>query len=454
MNTALTNKQRQKSRIMVLLVESSKLYQLFLSDLFMRLGYQPVSVGSREEALQALKKYDFRFICLNLSLDSKEAMDFIPQARKLAPQATVILLTSDRATGIRLQAVKAGATEVIYKSGASHIIRRLRLLLGGSHNNQVLSNNRRVLYVEDSRTQAALVRRILEQDMKLEVEHCNRAEKALEWLVEREYDLVITDVLLKGGASGLWLLRKLRHLDNDNAQLPVLTLTGHDDPDRRLELLRAGTTDYVTKPVLKEELIIRVNNLINNKLLMDKVLEQQAQMQKLAMRDELTGCYNRLGLEELADKYISQAARQGRPISLAMVDLDHFKRINDEFGHDKGDKVLRSLGKLLRRKCRKSDVVARWGGEEFVLLLPDTNQVQGQAALQKIRKLVASMRVEKGMAITASFGFTSIEAPHRPQLDSMITCADKALYQAKTQGRNCVIYRKCEDQKSAQEQTG
>ncbi|WP_456373262.1 diguanylate cyclase [Thiolapillus sp.] len=435
---------------MVLLIESSSLYQLFLSDLFMRLGYHPVSVNSREEALQALEKYDFRFICLNSSADGDDAMDFIAQARKLTPQASVILLTSDRASGIRLQAVKAGATEVIYKSGASHIIRRLRVLLGGLQHNQVLTNERQVLYVEDSPTQAAMVLRILEQEMKLRVEHCKQAETALERLVDQEYDLVITDVLLKGGASGLWLLRQLRQLDNDNAQLPVLTLTAHDDPERRLELLRAGTTDYVTKPVLKEELIIRVNNLISNKLLMDKVLEQQAQMQKLALRDELTGCYNRLGLEELADKYFSQATRQERPISLAMVDLDHFKRINDQYGHDKGDMILRSLGKLLRRNCRKSDVVARWGGEEFVLLLPDTNREQGQAALQKIRRLVARMHSKEGMTVTASFGFTSIEAPSHPQLEAMITCADKALYQAKSQGRNRVVYNECEYQNPAE----
>ena len=432
--------------MLVLLIESSKLHQMFLSDLFVRLGYHPVSVASRQEALQALGKYAFHFICLNLSLDGEDTMEFIPQVRKLAPQASVILLTSDRAKGIRLQAVKAGATEVIYKSSASHIIRRLQVLLRGSHNSLVLSNSCRVLYVEDSRTQAAIVRQTLEQDMNLEVEHCNRAETALERLAESEYDLVITDVLLKGGASGLWLLRQLRQLDNENAQLPVLTLTGYDDPERRLELLRAGTTDYVTKPVLKEELIIRVNNLVSNKLLMDKVLEQQAQMQKLAMGDELTGCYNRLGLEELADKYISQATRQERPISLAMVDIDHFKRINDAYGHDTGDRVLRTLGKLLRRKCRKSDVVARWGGEEFVLLLPDTNREQGRAALHKLRKLVVGMCAIKGETVTASFGFTSIEAPQRPQLNAMITCADKALYQAKKEGRNCVIYREYEDQ--------
>ncbi|BAO43370.1 signal transduction response regulator [Thiolapillus brandeum] len=440
--------------MMVLLVENSKLYQLFLSDLFMRLGYQPVNVTSHQEALHALEKYEFRLICLNPSVDGEDTMELIPQVRKLAPQASIILLTSDRAKGIRLQAVKAGVTEVIYKSSTSHIIRRLRVLLGGSYNNQVLSSSCRVLYVEDSRTQAAIVHHTLEQDMNLRVEHCDSAETALEWLVSREYDLVITDVLLKGGASGLWLLRQLRQLDNENAQLPVLTLTGHDDPERRLELLRAGTTDYVTKPVLKEELSIRVNNLLSSKLLMDKVLEQQAQMQKLAMRDELTGCYNRLGLEELAEKYICQAARQGHPISLAMVDIDHFKLINDEHGHDTGDKVLRALGKLLRRKSRKSDVVARWGGEEFVLLLPETNQTQGQAALQKLRKMVAEMRAIAGVTVTASFGFTSIKSPQCPQLNTMITCADKALYQAKRQGRNCVIYRKCEHRNPDRKQAG
>jgi len=427
----------------VLLIENSRLYQLFLSDLFRRLGYQPVSVASHKEALAALEKYDFRFVCMNLLLDGRDAIDFIPEIHEKAPNATVILLTSDRGAGIRMQAVKAGATEVIYKSGMSHIIRRLRVLLGGAASEQLLTANRRVLYVEDSPTQAAIISTILEEDMQLEVEHCGSAETAIHWLADRKYDLVITDVLLQGEASGLWLLRKLRTLDNENAQLPVLTLTGHDDPTRRLELLRAGTTDYVTKPVLKEELIIRVNNLINNKLLLDKVLEQQAQMQRLAMRDELTGCYNRLGFRELSEKYISQAARQRRPLSLAIIDLDHFKQVNDEHGHDAGDEVLRALGQLLRRKSRKSDVVARWGGEEFVLLLPDTDRDQGLCAVRKIGALVAAMDTGGKFFVTASIGITCISPPAKPELDAMITCADKALYRAKDAGRNCVVYRDC-----------
>lgn len=427
----------------VLLIENSQLYQLFLSDLFRRLGYQPVSVTSHREALTALKKYSFRFVCMNLLLDGKDAIDFIPEVHHHNPGATVILLTSDRAAGIRMQAVKAGATEVIYKSSMSHIIRRLRVLLGGAPKDHVLTTNRRVLYVEDSPTQAAIISTILEEDMQLDVEHCGSAETAIHWLADRKYDLVITDVVLQGEASGLWLLRRLRQLDNENAQLPVLTLTGHDDPSRRLELLRAGTTDYVTKPVLKEELIIRVNNLIHNKLLMDKVLEQQAQMQKLAMRDELTGCYNRLGFRELSEKYISQATRQKRPVSLAIIDLDHFKQVNDEYGHDAGDEVLRALGKLLRRKSRKSDVVARWGGEEFVLLLPDTDRDQGLCAVRKLGALVAAMDTGGDFSVTASIGVTSIMPPAKPELDAMITCADKALYRAKDAGRNCVVYRDC-----------
>ena len=427
----------------VLLIENSQLYQLFLSDLFRRLGYQPISVTSHREALTALKKYDFRFVCMNLLLDGKDAIDFIPEVHHHNPGATVILLTSDRAAGIRMQAVKAGATEVIYKSSMSHIIRRLRVLLGGAPIDHVLTANRRVLYVEDSPTQAAIISAILEEDMQLDVEHCGSAETAVRWLADRKYDLVITDVVLQGEASGLWLLRRLRRLDNENAQLPVLTLTGHDDPTRRLELLRAGTTDYVTKPVLKEELIIRVNNLIHNKLLMDKVLEQQAQMQKLAMRDELTGCYNRLGFRELSEKYISQATRQKRPVSLAIIDLDHFKQVNDEHGHDAGDEVLRALGKLLRRKSRKSDVVARWGGEEFVLLLPDTDRDQSLCAVRKLGALVAAMDTGGDFSVTASIGVTSIMPPAKPELDAMITCADKALYRAKDAGRNCVVYRDC-----------
>ncbi len=276
---SLTSNQKKPTgsrlRKQALLIENSPLYHRFLSEQFAHLGYSSVIADSRQSALARLHAGNYQLICMNMYFEGGNAIELVKEIRRDDPSVVVIMLTSDKSRTLRSHALRAGVTEVIYKSGHKSISRQIARCL--KHSRHVHLRGSKVMYVEDSLTQAVMNMQILE-GMGLEITHFRTAEAAMASFRISDFDLVITDVLLKGEASGLTLLRHIRSLPGIGRRIPVLTITGYDDAARRQELFRAGTSDYITKPVLKEELVIRVSNLISNKLLADKVEGQQAEL--------------------------------------------------------------------------------------------------------------------------------------------------------------------------------
>ncbi|NNL07565.1 MAG: diguanylate cyclase, partial [Gammaproteobacteria bacterium] len=294
----------------------------------------------------------------------------------------------------------------------------------------------RILYIEDSPSVGRAITRDLE-NMNLEVDHFRKAEEAYNALLKKEYDLVITDVMLKGAMSGLSLVRMIRALKNHHAELPILAMTGHDDPERRIELFHAGINDYVTKPPIEQEFAARVKNLILNKRLNDKVREQKQTLLQLAMKDQLTTCHNRHSLVENAPKYINDSIRYEHPLSIMLLDLDHFKLINDKYGHDAGDKVLATIGKLLMKACRLGDFVARIGGEEFLIILPHCLAEDAVNKGKQIRAMIEKSN-PGGLKVTASIGIACLSEEHDADFEKLYKVADEAVYHSKKNGRNRV----------------
>jgi two-component system cell cycle response regulator len=262
------------------------------------------------------------------------------------------------------------------------------------------------------------------------------AEEALKSLATTRYDLVLTDYLLAGQGTGLSLIRAIRSENNHGAPLSILAMSSMDDPARKIEILRAGANDFVVKPILKEELEVRIRNLLTMKQLFDRLNDQHQAMRELSLRDPLTSLHNRYHLMEQVPKIIETARQTKKPLSMLVIDIDHFKVVNDTYGHSTGDVVLVNTSEALRGFISNNMLLVRYGGEEFVMLFPGVNLRQAMAGAERIRERLASLN-PGGIPITASFG--AAEWHPDESFDELFRRADACVYEAKAGGRNQVV---------------
>jgi len=418
----------------VLVLENSRLFQKMLRELLEELECEVDHASSGKEGLEKLEKNSYNLILAGQSIFDDSGKQLAEYCSSHAFSTPIILLTSEPNETLLKNAHNAGITDIFPKTNFTYLRESIRYYIGGDET-QVDIEGGRVIYIEDSRSVAHVVIGYLER-MNLEVSHFTNAEAAIAAFVDDEnYDLVITDVILDGTMTGVSLVRMIRAQNTHVAKVPILAMTGHDDPKRRIELYRAGINDYVTKPPIEEELAARVNNLITNKRLMDQVREQQKSLYQVAMRDQLTTCHNRHSLAEYAPKYITDAVRYNFSLSMMILDLDFFKNINDKHGHTTGDKVLNDIGEQLMTTCRQGDFVARIGGEEFCILLPHCNAKNAMLKAEEIRSMIEK-RKPANLTVTASIGVACLTKKHFSDFDALYKDADQAVYLSKENGRN------------------
>lgn len=300
-------------------------------------------------------------------------------------------------------------------------------------------NRGSVLLAEDSSAQAYIYRTILE-DAGLAVTVVTNTETAIEILAHNDYDLMIVDIVLSGQKSGFALIEHAKQGDSQFKDLPVIVISGSDDPDRVQEAFRVGADDFLKKPVLEELFLVHVLNHIKSKKRLDKIMAHEKYLEEIATRDQLTNLHNRHFLVEVADQRISESYRKDYPLCILMIDVDRFKQINDQYGHTVGDHVLTGLANILSSFCRTGDVCARVGGEEFVMLLPYCSLSDGLQKAEAIREKIESQSLFTP-SVTVSVGVSSTESlGHEADytFQTLFSIADTAVYQAKNGGRNCV----------------
>jgi len=293
----------------------------------------------------------------------------------------------------------------------------------------------RLLFVEDSQTSAAVTVHYLEQ-FGLQVRHVTTVEEALDEL-GFEFDLVLSDFFLDGELTGLDFVKRIRARADDLSLLPILMLTSAEESDNRVASLRAGANDYIYKPFHPEELYARLNNLLALRHAYKKLYTQKKVMERLSVTDGLTNLYNKRFLNNEAPGNLDAAQRQDQPLALLVVDLDHFKAINDDHGHEVGDDVLRSVAQALEEEFQEVDLIARYGGEEFVVVLDEVDRAQAAERAEGLRRHLSELPLRT--SVTASIGISAHE-PGEPArgYDQLFREADQALYKAKDSGRNRV----------------
>jgi diguanylate cyclase (GGDEF)-like protein len=229
----------------------------------------------------------------------------------------------------------------------------------------------------------------------------------------------------------------------DLRAIPVIMLTGEEDLGRKVEILEKGAADYVTKPFHDKELRARVRIHARLKALQDELRAANDRLAALAVTDDLTGLANRRHFDRRIVEELQRTRRYHTPLSLVLADVDHFKHVNDTYGHPMGDEVLRNTARVFGTAVRTTDVLARYGGEEIVLVLPHTDAAGAVVLAERLRTtLAATVHTRDGVRIqkTASFGVASIDGRAEPvTADELIARADVALYRAKQTGRDRVV---------------
>ena len=420
----------------VLVVESSRFHQIMISQIFNNEGLVVRIANNCDEAIEALENEVMDFVCtafhLPCGLDGIKLAQLIRTTPK-TKDIPVILLTSNTIDNSFDHAYDSGVTEIYNRSDINELSKDLKRSIQTKKN----EINARVLFIEDSKTVATMMKRQMES-MKITVEHFLSASEALKKFKESslEFDIIITDLLVEGELSGMGFIREIRKMIPDRSKLPILVISGFDDVTRRIELLKMGANDYIVKPIVKEELVVRLNNLVTTKQLFDQVKIQQEQLFQLAMTDQLTGLYNRHSLVQLLPKYFSHSVRHSSPLSLLVLDIDHFKHINDNYGHSKGDDVLRKFGQLITANFRSEDLIARYGGEEFVVIMANSTHDDAIEKAELLRTHIEKHLIE-GVKVTISIGVACADSHSNFEL--MFNQADTALYHAKENGRNQTI---------------
>ncbi|MDJ1157201.1 PleD family two-component system response regulator [Chelatococcus sp. SYSU_G07232] len=299
--------------------------------------------------------------------------------------------------------------------------------------------NARILLVEDRAITADRLAAALAPYHRVDVEP--DPGQALQRAPEENYDVILVSLNL-AGFDGLRLCSQLRSLDRTR-NAAVLMLAEADDKGRILRGLDIGVHDYLMRPVDRNELVARVRSQVRRKRFADRLRDSVEASMALAITDPLTGLHNRRYLDAHLASLFADAARRARPLSLLVLDLDRFKRINDTYGHDAGDEVLREFATRVRLHTRGIDVVARFGGEELVVVVPDASLDGARAIAERIRERIESQpfAVHSGtrtVPVTVSIGVASLQGADAGPVD-LLKRADLALYRAKEEGRNRVV---------------
>jgi len=297
-----------------------------------------------------------------------------------------------------------------------------------------------ILVVDDSPIYRKLVEQSLSQE-RYPVIFAKNGREALKVFAEHLPALVITDWTMPD-ISGLELCQRIRH-DFQEHYAYVILVTGHTEKEQVIEGLAAGADDYLTKPFHPGELVARVG--VGRRIieLHQQVEAKNRQLEELALTDPLTGLPNRRAIDLWVSSQLSAAARHDFPIWVVMTDLDRFKRINDTYGHDAGDTVLKEFAELLRANTRQSNICGRLGGEEFLLILTHIERDKVQLAIDRIRTRFEAKEFNfdgRTAAVTASFGVAGFHGPRPPEFSALLSRADAALYSAKSKGRNRIEF--------------
>ncbi|MGB2729890.1 MAG: PleD family two-component system response regulator [Methylovirgula sp.] len=415
------------------------------------------------EALAACRRDECDVVLLDVMMPGMDGFEVCRRLKRDASTAhiPIVMVTALDQPSDRLKGLEAGADDFLTKPidevaliARVRSLARLKMVLDELRTRALTSVSLgmpdplahalaedglggRLLLVDDRAASADQVMFALRDKYVVEVE--SDPQEALVLAIGGHYDLFIVSLGLRG-FDALRLCSQIRSFERSR-QLPLLCLADVEDRPRVLRALDIGVNDFLNRPIDRNELIARIRTQLRRKRYADRLRDNVQASIELAVVDALTGLNNRRYFETHLAALVGQAADRGRPLSLMIIDIDYFKGVNDTYGHEAGDRVLKGFAERVRKVIRVPDLVCRLGGEEFVIVMPDTTIECAAKIAERVRVEVERDRFIVGedgsrIAITVSIGLA--ERGHDVEPEGLFRRADRALYRSKTSGRNRV----------------
>lgn len=426
--------------------------------------YDVITAKDGFEAIKQVKEHKPDLILLDVMMPGMDGFEVCQKLKEDSEVShiPVVMVTALSEKADRLKGLEAGADDFLTKpindmalfARVKSLVRIKQLLdevrlrdktsfemgIAVDVNSTFLSDvsGANVLLVDDDEVQAKQIVARLSEMYK--VEYMNQPDTVLASPNLASFDVIMISTLLSD-ADGLRLATQIKSQE-ETRNLPLLVLVDEDDTKVMYKALEMGINDYLIVPVDKNEMMARVRSQIRRKRYQEALKSTYQKSISMAITDALTGLYNRHYLNTHLGNMVKQALKNGKHLALMMMDMDHFKAVNDTYGHDVGDLVLKQLANIIIQGSRSAELASRFGGEEFVILMPETNPQSALAAAQRMREVVEATPFkinDKGDYInkTVSIGVASLH-PDGDSAESLLKRADEALYDAKNNGRNQV----------------
>jgi two-component system cell cycle response regulator len=303
------------------------------------------------------------------------------------------------------------------------------------------ADSARVLVVEDKNFEQRKIEETLQRDQDI-VTITENGAKTMELVAAQEFDVLIVSLNL-AGEDGLRLCSHLKSNERTRS-IPIVMIGGEEDMPRIAHGLEIGAHDYILRPVDRNELLARVRTQVRRKRFQERLRSTYEISLSMALTDSLTGLYNRRYLEVHLEKLLLKNQESKKSLAVLLVDIDHFKQVNDKYGHNIGDEVLKIFSQRLLGNLRSFDLVARLGGEEFAVILPDVSEQRAWMVGERLRSSISDVPFvvaghAEGISITTSIGAALIDHNQHTKHE-VLERADKCLYEAKKGGRNAVVF--------------
>jgi two-component system cell cycle response regulator len=428
---------------------------------------QVETAESGAEALAAIYADPPDIVLLDVMMPEMDGFEVCGRI-KANPETThipVVMVTalSDRAD--RVRGLEAGADDFLTKPVDDHTLfarvrslvrlkmlmdewrlrervsESLNLLDRKTHTYTEAGTNARILIVEDKEFYATQLTEMLAVDGHESIV-VERPGESIDRLMNDDFDMILIELHLEG-QDALRLCAQIRSIDTAR-HIPILLLVEETNSERLAKAMDLGCNDYVARPVDRNELLVRCRTQVRRRRYQVKLRDDFERSFEMALTDGLTGLYNRRYLEAYLSGLIERIAGGRRYLSVIMFDIDHFKKINDTHGHAAGDEVLQELCARVMKRVRSFDTVSRYGGEEFVVVMPETDLGIATTVAERLRhgiedQAFTAITADQKLEVTISVGVAEVDVTGGETTTSLISRADKALYVAKTKGRNRVM---------------